>query len=658
MEDKERLCSRCGARYGGDVIFCPKDGTPLAEKKTEVVDDPYLGILLADQFHIEQLIGIGAMGRVYRAFQKGIERPVAVKIIHRDLLRNPQVMARFVREARVASRLTHPNVVQVLTTGEVPKQNPDVGGEAYLVMEYLDGISLRSALAAAGGAMPLPRALHVVLQVSDAVGEAHAQGIVHRDIKPENVMLVKRGDDPDFVKVLDFGVARIEWADSSVATQAGVIFGTARYISPEGAQGKTVSPPSDVYSIAVILFQCLAGQTPFDGENPVGILIKHTNEPAPDVRSLSRASYVPEPIARVLNANLAKNPSERCRDARALGRALVDAARASGLSPDDLVMRSTLLGSSGRALSLQSLQRTKQHGLTPELGAGASGAGGTAILDEPTAEESDSGRVSRPSSPSSSGRPSRPSGVDPTLSDEPVSELLSRPSSSPAPLSSPTAPGGPSTAISESSPPSARASEPPPSIPDSAWTPGLETPLSPLRRGLMVTACFVLGAGIALFAADRLGAFRSPEPGVESYRGRAEAAMSAGAYEQPPGENVRDITDAALRRWPGAPSIVAVRQSAAKNLVDRATNASGEDPARARRLAQLAVELDPKNDQARELLSALSRPPEPAPSPEPAVSASNKRPIRRGVPRPLESAPSPPESATPPSAPPPGGRWL
>src|SRR5262245_33593135 len=191
MEEAERVCSRCGARFGGDVIFCPKDGTPLGEKKTELVDDPYLGVVLAEQFRIEQLIGIGAMGRVYRAHQKGIERQVAVKIIHRDLLRNPTVMGRLVREARVASRLSHPNVVQVLTTGEVKKLNADVGGEAYLVMEFLDGISLRSALAASGGGMPLARALHIVLQVCDAVGEAHAQGIVHRDVKPENVMLVK-----------------------------------------------------------------------------------------------------------------------------------------------------------------------------------------------------------------------------------------------------------------------------------------------------------------------------------------------------------------------------------------------------------------------------------------------------------------------------------
>ncbi|HMR06225.1 MAG TPA: protein kinase, partial [Polyangiaceae bacterium] len=248
MTPLTKVCSACGQRYDDDVIFCPKDGTPLSGRKTQGLDDPYVGIRLADQLSLQQLIGIGAMGRVYRAHQRGIDRDVAVKILHRELLRNPTVKARFLREAKVASRLSHSNVVQVLMTGEVEKHSADIGGEAYLVMEYLDGISLRSAFGAEGGSLPLPRAVHVMLQVCDAVGEGHSQGVVHRDLKPENVMLVRRGDDPDFVKVLDFGVARIDWADNTVATQAGVIFGTARYISPEGAQGKQVTAASDVYS--------------------------------------------------------------------------------------------------------------------------------------------------------------------------------------------------------------------------------------------------------------------------------------------------------------------------------------------------------------------------------------------------------------------------
>jgi eukaryotic-like serine/threonine-protein kinase len=654
--EPERVCSRCGVRYDGDVIFCPKDGTPLGEKKTEVADDPYIGIELSGQFKLEQLIGIGAMGRVYRAHQKGIERPVAVKILHRDLLRNPTVLTRFVREARVASRLSHPNVVQVLTTGEIQHVNGDVGGEAFLAMEYLDGISLRSALGAAGGALPLPRALHVVLQVCDAVGEAHTQGIVHRDLKPENVMLVRRGDDLDFAKVLDFGVARLEWADQSVATQAGVIFGTARYISPEGAQGKPVAAPSDVYSIAVILYQCLSGETPFDADNPVGILIKHTNEPPPDVRSVPRASYVPEPLARVILANMAKEPSERCRNARELGRALIDAARASGLSPDDLVARSTLLGQGHAALQLQSLQRTKSLALSGDDPPPQKSGGGTQLLDD------------RPSAREAEARPSRPSAIEPTIMDEPVSELVSSPRASAPPVSSPRASAPPAssprsslpareTEASESAPLSARIS-----FPDSGWEPPPEIPLSPARRWLIIMGCFVVGAAIAFLVAQKMGVFAPPDPGVADYADRASSALAAKAWNSPPGENVREITDAALRRWPGAPSIVAVRARAAGELVQEATNVRASDAARAYSLAELAVGLDPSNEKARSLMSEIGRE-QSAADAEPAPSTSGNAPKRpKGARVPVPGAPpsaTPTPSATEPApATSPGGRWL
>ena len=236
-------------------------------------EDPWLGRELAEQVEVRELIGIGAMGRVYRGHQRGIERAVAVKVLHADLMHRPGVMERFHREARVASRLNHPNVVQVLMTGEVmwhvpsveggpstrqgmgrngegntgsERESPSVQRAAYLVMEYLAGDSLASVLENHGGPLRLERALHIALQVCDAVGEAHDQGIVHRDLKPENVMLVRRGGDPDFVKVLDFGVAKVDWLDGAQATQVGTVFGTARYMAPEAARGELVTPRSDV----------------------------------------------------------------------------------------------------------------------------------------------------------------------------------------------------------------------------------------------------------------------------------------------------------------------------------------------------------------------------------------------------------------------------
>ncbi|HEY2517637.1 MAG TPA: protein kinase [Polyangiaceae bacterium] len=361
-----KLCTTCGARYPADALFCPADGTPLqhaatAQQAQRISDssggdraDPYVGRELAGHIEVRQLAGVGAMGRVYRAFQRGIDRDVAVKILHRELSANAQLVARFHREAKVASRLLHPNVVQVHLAGQLPD------GALYIVMEYLDGLSLQSAFAAAGGAVPLQRALHIALQICDAVGEAHAQGIVHRDLKPENVMLVHRGEDPDFVKVLDFGIARLDWGEQSMATAAGLIFGTARYISPEGAQGEQVGPQGDVYSIATLVFQMLAGRTPFEGEQAVGLLVQQIHDAPPPLKSIPRSSYVPESISEVLMANLAKDKTKRAPDARALGRALLEAAKQAGLSPEDLVARSVLLGSRANALQLQSMQRTRQ----------------------------------------------------------------------------------------------------------------------------------------------------------------------------------------------------------------------------------------------------------------------------------------------------------
>jgi serine/threonine-protein kinase len=658
MSDPDKVCSRCGASYPADVIFCPKDGTPLGARKTEIVEDPYLGLVIAGQFRIDQLIGIGAMGRVYRAHQSGIDRDVAIKILHRDLLRNPTVIARFHREAKVASRLVHPNVVQMLMTGELERVSRDVGGEAYLAMEYLDGISLRSALAAAGGALPLPRALHVTLQVCDAVGEAHAQGIVHRDLKPENVMLVKRGDDTEFAKVLDFGVARIDWSDSSMATQAGAIFGTARYISPEGAQGAKVSAPSDVYSIAVMLFQCLSGETPFDGDSPVAILLKHTSEPAPDLRTRTRASYVPEAISRMIAANLAKDPAERCRNAREFGRALLEAARSAGLSADDLVVRSTLVANANGPLQLASIERTRSMGLTPELAAKMADnrrSGETKLL-EPDHPKTESGSDARSPTQSAETPPPR-SSVEPTMSDEPL-ERISSPKASAHPLSHPSLPTGPHSLP-------ARSSWPDHTIPPT------DAGSTALRRWVVVAACFTLGVAVTAVAAHRLGAFAEREPGADGYAERARSALAAGAFDSPPGENVKDITDTALRRWPRSESVLAVRRDSARALTDTSRGLRSSDRAKAVRLATLATELDPDSPEARTLLGELRALPSEREQPAAVVTekAQERAPERPSRPRSTKS-PAPPssaeaapkappaESAPAPQPPPAGGRWL
>jgi serine/threonine-protein kinase len=234
--------------------------------------------------------------------------------------------------------------VAVYATGEVRDEPTGPGREPFVVLEWLEGPSLAQLLDQNGGFLPLARALHIVLALCDAVGEAHSRGIVHRDLKPENVMLVRRGDDPDFVKLLDFGLARVLDERADPRTRAGAILGTPRYVSPEGAEGLPVSPASDCYSLSTLLYQCLAGRTPFEAESAVGLLAQHTTAAPPDLRAFAPAASVAEPIARVIMKNLEKRPELRASDARAFGRELVAAARSAGLDALEFGLSSTLLG--------------------------------------------------------------------------------------------------------------------------------------------------------------------------------------------------------------------------------------------------------------------------------------------------------------------------
>ncbi|MCU0694730.1 MAG: protein kinase, partial [Polyangiaceae bacterium] len=652
-----------------DALFCPKDGTPLGSSRTKPGDDPYLGLVIGDQIECRQLVGIGSMGRVYRAFQRGVERDVAVKMLHRELSANTTLVARFLREARIASHLSHPNLVQVVMAGQLPEQpgNGAIGGELYIVMEFLDGISLMSAVAAAGDAMPLPRSLHVVLQICDAVGEAHAQGIVHRDVKPENIMLVRRGNDADFVKVLDFGIARLDWGGESIATQAGLIFGTAKYISPEGSQGEKVGPPADVYAIATILYQCLSGHTPFDNDSPMALLLQHAYQEPPPLRSVPRASYVPAPLEATVMRNLAKNPADRAPDARAFGRELVQAARAGGLSPDDLVPRSTLLGQRAAQSSFASIQPTRQMHLSAQTAARIGAPGAATYFQTPA-----------PGALQESSATTSPVVVD--VADAPstvLSQLASAPMTG-TPLPRPSVTSVPPRAPSANHP----------TLDDDTLDNARRGRHDRMRVFVFVGACFLAGAGLAAFGAHRLGLL-GPHAGDDrgTYVLRAQEALKQQRWAAPPSLNVKDITNEGLARYPRDRELLDVRARAAEELVGAALGRKYEhDLDGALQLAMLAHELAPDRLVARHLVnelralldqrdrsdtavpveasappvvSAPGRPPRREPSVQPVSPKSHQRKT------PATANPPPPASASSPTAdePPPAtnstsGRWL
>ncbi len=597
-----KVCPACGSKYPQDALFCPNDGAPLQSSTSSARSgegpDPYLGREISGHIEVKQLAGVGAMGRVYRAFQKGIDRDVAVKVLHRELSANTQLVTRFTREAKVASRLQHPNVVQVLLAGQLPD------GAMYIVMEFLDGMSLQSALAASSGAMPLGRALHIGLQLCDAVGEAHAQGIVHRDLKPENVMLVRRGEDLDFVKVLDFGIARINWGEQSMATAAGLIFGTARYISPEGASGETVNPAGDVYSIATLLYQMLSGHTPFENEQAVAMLLSQIHDTPPPLRSHARGAYVPEPIADVIMANLAKNPAQRLPDARALGRAIADAAIRGGLAPEDIGPLAGLGRRPSGILKLASLERTKKHDISAE---------DQERMARPTLESAKRpGGTEVPSLPGSATVRWTPPdallpAVEETMDDEPVPVRLTP---SPATALSPSSPvvRAPSSARAlpastqpaTPSQPSMRESSP--SAPRITST---EEGTEGTRRSSLVAlvlVCFVVGVLLSVGVAYKMGRI-GPDRALEAEVSRATAALMAHRLYEPPGENVREITALALQRWPHEPRLLEVRERAADELVTLAR--VERNPPESLRIAKIASDLDPSDPSAKRLVEEL-----------------------------------------------------
>jgi tRNA A-37 threonylcarbamoyl transferase component Bud32 len=297
----EAYCSTCGQSFAPDAERCPDDGTRLVQFAAQ--RDPLIGRTLDGRFEVRRPLGKGGMGTVYRALQISVDREVAVKVVHPRLANDRQAAKRFLREARLASRLNQPNVVQVIDFGQTDD------GVLYLVMELLRGRTLASEL---GGErrFSVRRAITIGLQLCDALEAAHAQGIVHRDLKPGNIVVL---DDPpgrDLIKVLDFGLAKSLIADTSQVTNTDAILGTPLYMSPEQVQGKPSDQRGDLYSLGCILFELLSGAPPFVDESVNMILAKHLGEAPPPL-----PAHVPARLRALIDQLLAKDPETRVQTA-------------------------------------------------------------------------------------------------------------------------------------------------------------------------------------------------------------------------------------------------------------------------------------------------------------------------------------------------------
>jgi serine/threonine protein kinase len=311
----KRLCVYCGAplvRGGTDPGFRPPQTSAA---------DPLVGTVISGRFRIEDLIGQGGMGKVYRARHLALERTVVLKMLKPQLLEDPTLVGRFEREAKAASRLNHPNVIQVLDFGRLENE-----GTLYIVMEYVQGKDLRLVLR---DDWPLAeeRLCNIMAQVCSALGEAHVNDVIHRDLKPENVMVEARRDQPDHVKVLDFGIAKILGPDVPALARQGivavpdgaqpgltrhdVVCGTPQYMAPEQATGTALDERCDLYAVGVILYQMTTGHLPFDGPGAMEVLTRHVNEAPVPPRQRQPDAPISEAMERLILRALEKDPAKR-----------------------------------------------------------------------------------------------------------------------------------------------------------------------------------------------------------------------------------------------------------------------------------------------------------------------------------------------------------
>ncbi len=333
------LCPRCGAPVGAIALPPPAPAAvartpqavpparpvPSAAMPPAAVPPPAvptrpqgasngLGALLGGRYRATELVGEGAMGHVYRAKHAALEGFVCLKVLRPEVAADPVAMARFEQEARSASRLRHPNVIQIHDFGRLPD------GTYFLAMEFVNGRTLAADIAK--GPLSEARACHVAAQILSALDAAHRADVVHRDLKPENVMLEQVGDDPDFVKVLDFGIATLAGVGSG-RTSAGMAVGTPAYMSPEQAAGVRIDHRADLYSVGVLLYRMVCGALPFDAATPLEMMRQHaTATPVPPRQRRPPAACSPELEALILKA-LSKPPGMRPQSAEAFRRDLL-----------------------------------------------------------------------------------------------------------------------------------------------------------------------------------------------------------------------------------------------------------------------------------------------------------------------------------------------
>lgn len=316
-----KICPRCSREFSvsGSVNICPHDQSLLAI----VVADPFIGQVIGDHYEVTEVLGQGGWSVVYKAHHQTIRnRHVAIKVLHQHLVRDPDKVLRFQREAEAAMSLTHPCVAAVYDYGVLP------GGQPFIVMEYLEGIALSDILRDEG-ALSVERTLHIAEQVCTGLAVAHERNIIHRDVKPSNIFITRDGQGVESVKLLDFGLAKLLAPDEGQGnlTETGETMGTPDYMSPEQCMGMTLDARTDVYTMGYVLYEMLTGRQAVVGKNTFESMNLHIYEMPPPFAQVNPEVKIPDAIESVVFHALAKEPEERYQSALELRDALLEAGK-------------------------------------------------------------------------------------------------------------------------------------------------------------------------------------------------------------------------------------------------------------------------------------------------------------------------------------------